>query len=254
MILFFNIHRDYGVLPYFLRYYHARGVTRFVCGIYQGHKNKHYRDIKTKLNPYSHDLYCSYFGTLNSQRDAVAQDRKRKEILKPGQWYLVADVDEFHFHPAFETFKAMRVAASKEGVDYVGSILLDRLPVDGVIKDLDLDLTLDEQFPWAASLTENNLGGWNAKIVMARSHIPIFLGHHTTAGKRASFTCQTHHFKWQGEDLLSRLRRRSASYQRQKLAWWTESLNFLDYYRAGANHINLKDPKLRLAPAVKIGI
>jgi len=250
----FNIIRDYGLLPYFLRYYCCKGVTRFICGLHQGQQNEHLIDIREKLRGYAYTIGCSYFEDFSGERDAVAQNRLLADVLAPGEWYLVADPDEFHYHAAFATFIEMRTAAEKEGADYVGSYLLDRLQNDGKLADLDLRFSLDEQFPLVARLTERILGGCCDKVVMARCGIAISPGHHFAEGKGASFTCETHHFKWQGSDFLERIHERRRSYKKQNLEYSIEPSRFLDYYELRGQRIDVQDPVLDVAPAVALGI
>lgn len=254
MVILFNIIEDHGLLEHFLRYYHMRGVTHFVCGMHNGQKNPHRRDIERKLGHYSHCIYCSYSDDFSGERDAESQNRVLPEVLSPDQWYLVADPDEFHYHPAFASFSAMQMAALSEGATYVASQLYDRLSGNGPLRDLNPSLTLDDQFPYAGLMTDRILGGCSQKVVMARRSVAVTPGHHFADGKKASFICRTHHFKWQGSQLPRRMKERMLTYQQQGAQYWAEPLRFLEFYKSCGETIDIRNPQLGVVRAERIGV
>lgn len=254
MTLLFNILEDRSLLSYFLQYYHALGVTKFVCGLHKGHSNPQSAEIAQKLRSFPHVLYCSYCEEFSAQRDADAQNKMRLELLRPDDWYVIADLDEFHHNPAFSSFARMKAEAEAEGAEYVGSSFIDRIACEGKIFAIDRLRSLDEQFPFSALLTTVILRGCADKVVMAKGSVGISAGHHSAAGRRASFLCQTHHFKWHGKNLLEQLEQRSWTYAKQGVPYWNEPLNFVEYCFRSQNKIDSSDPSLQVSLAQKIGI
>lgn len=251
MVLIFSIIKDFGILERFLEYYSSRGISKFFCALHRGNHNPNLKDVARKLARYSHTMCASYNQEFNGERDAMAQDRIRCEYLRRGQWYLVADPDEFHHHPDFRTFPEMQRAAEKEGASYVSSALVDRLAANGSLNNVSGSGSLDEQFPLSARLTEELLGGCSAKIVMADYRTRIHPGHHFALGKAASFRCRTHHFKWQGGQLLNVLTQRLASYEKQGLHYGVEVERFLQKWQE-CGSIDLREARLCVTRAERI--
>jgi hypothetical protein len=253
MVLIFNIIKDFGILDRFLEYYSSRGISNFFCALHRGRSNPHFADVSRKLARYPHRIYASYNQEFNGERDAAAQDRIRGQHLLQGQWYVVADPDEFHHHPDFQTFPEMQRAAEREGASYISSALIDRLAIDGSLRGISRYVSLDEQFPLCARLTEELLGGCACKVVMADYRVRIHPGHHFALGKAASFRCQTHHFKWQGTQLLKIMDQRLTSYRKQGLEYQMEVERFVDYCRQSSGSINVQDARLNITRANRIG-
>src|SRR5207245_2466266 len=103
-------------------------------------------------------------------------------------------------------------------------------------------------------LTANILRGCIEKVVMARGTIPILPGHHDATGKRSSFHCQTHHFKWHGKNLLDLLEKRAGIYAKQRLPYCREPINFVNYCRSNGNIVNSRSRTVSCKAAQTIGI
>lgn len=254
MKLIFNIIEDFGILNHFLEYYAARGVTKFICGLHKRATSQHVDDIAQKLSRYGHEICFSYSEDFNGERDAEAQNRMRLQLLDPKEWYLIADPDEFHFHHMFKTFNEMQLTAEREGAAYVGSLLVDRLPASGEFANLNPRLSLDDQFPLAARLTEKLTGGCGWKVVMAHSSVCIRPGHHFADGMRASFLCSTHHFKWQGLHLPQLMQERVKNYWSQGLSYWVEPQRFMTYFEGKGRRIDMQDASLGIMASERIGV
>jgi len=252
MTIIFSLHEDFGLLPYFLRYYADRGITRFLCGLPDG--SPHYPDIAAKLRDYPHQIFHTYEGPPSGRQDALARSRARRELVAPDDWFVIADTDEFHHCPEHPNFVEMRDAAKKEGAGCVASVLVDRIAADGSIPALDYSQSLDDQFPLATKITKNVSNGWADKIIMLNSLGGSVSGHHTSGEVHASFTGQTHHFKWQGREFTDRMRERVTLYKMQGHPWWREPLCVLEHLEANGGKFNLADPKLEVQPATKLGI
>lgn len=166
---------DSGLLSYFIRYYSERGVDRIV--------------LFPRMEPFT-----------SGSVDAMFMDKYRQTQLAADDWYIVADLDEFHWCPGLTTFK--KYAFDEAPYDYVGGKFVDRITSSGVIPHLVLDKSLDEQFPLCCNFIESRNRCPYTKVSLCRANQPISDGHHTAPGRVAPFTFQTHHFKWHTPERL----------------------------------------------------
>jgi len=219
---------DNGLFPRFVRFYTLRGVTRIAVVLHTPELHEHVRQVIAAAGA-KPEIWCVPPGDPDSLRDAALQNQLREELITEG-WYVCADVDEFALHPYFGNLRDLRQAAEGFEADYVGGTLIDRVARDGRISaGLNPALTLDEQFPVQAEITKNVCKGQIAKVILARSHVPITAGHHFANGRQAPINLQVHHFKWIG-DVLQRIANRGARQQRNGYSWYKESYDLIDAY------------------------
>lgn len=250
MTLCFGLLFDSGLLPRFIRYYRSVGADRFLC---VAHGTAARDRAEVALFGLPHLVVLGDRGPFTGLADSDTQDQLRAKQIPPGDWYAVADVDEFISDPDGRDLNALRSAAEAESADWVPGTFVDRVPAGGILPScFRSDLTLDEQFPLASDLTAGLLEANTGKCVMARGSVPIVSGHHRGDGRRASFTVEVHHFKWCGKDFARRTQDRAELYGRLGLPWADEGRRFLEHYgRFG--RVNLDDPRLHTRPARPIG-
>lgn len=248
MTLIFSLIYDSPVFRKFLRYYKQPGIERYVCLL---HTPDLRPVVERALAGQSYAIDLISVGVFTGQKDSDAQDAARQKYVPTDQWYSVADPDEFYFHPKYTTLCAMREAAIAVDADYVRGEYVDRVARDGSLPTVDPERTLDEQFPIAADVTTELCKGYLAKVVVARGNVPVILGHHWAAGKRAPFIAEVHHFKWVGA-LLPILKQRVVDWKRLKTGYHEEPDRFLRHY-AKYGRINLEEPTLQARPARPIG-
>lgn len=233
-----NIHFDDGLLRYFLDYYEKRGVERF--GIIL-----HSWPCPAVLNRPEIHVRVSHEPYVSGPRDNELLNEIRDEYLSPGDWYIPADLDEFHYHPRVFNFRDL-----VGDYDYIPSLFVDRIAEDGKIRDLDFRRSLDDQFPLASIITQQLCGnGCINKVAFARWNCVVNSGHHFAVGTPADFFMETHHFKW------------SSSFwrwinHREKLAEDVSSKEARPFTRHYQIHgrINIYDANLKIWTADKIGI
>jgi hypothetical protein len=194
--------------------------------------------------------FHSHFGPwrdkLNQRLKAYAMSRR------PDDWYIVADVDEFHVysHPVHEIIEK----CEHQGADHVNGCFLDRVGDGGRL--LEIDATpLWARYPLAGSVSTGISKALPLKTGIARGRVELLVGHHGTVGgrglPRALGFIQVHHFKWT-ESVVRRMRQRveslsSGRWQVEHYALIREAQAALEHVDAHQGRIDVNDRGLRLA-------
>ncbi len=105
-------------------------------------------------------------------------------------------------------------------------------------------------FPLACNLTART-GHHREKILLARSYVRITSGHHSAAAKVWRNVALVHHFKW-SRGVNTRVAANYRTAQVKGIGWMLRALP--PVLEVIANGVNLSDPRLRVAPAPKLGI
>ena len=131
----------------------------------------------------------------------------------PNDWWVVADLDEFHVYdrPLAEVIAVCEAG----GHDHVTGALLDRVAADGSLPPLKSDPSIWDQFPLAGLVTLHVPGAGSSKVTLARGDVQLHLGQHGAIAGRPlppeeAFP-QVHHFKWT-DSVLERLVLREQAY------------------------------------------
>jgi hypothetical protein len=261
MLIIVPINDRIELLPYFLRYYSSLGVTQFVCGLFNGESNPHHAAIKAWSARHPLQIRNSVCADMNIRNSVVAGradhycsdidgpglNRIREEFAADHRWYAIADLDEFHSFGG-PTLPEAAAEAERRGCEAVHGVFCDRISADGGFPEINGPL--DGTFPLGCNLTART-GHWRDKIVLARSHVPITVGHHTAAAKVWRNVALVHHFKWsRGVD--TRVAANYRTTQAKGIGWMLRALP--PVLEVIANGVNLSDPLLHVAPAPKLGI
>jgi hypothetical protein len=251
MLVIFPIYDDIKLLPYFLRYYSKLGAKKFVCGLYNGKNNPLYEHIRAFSENYDLLIYNSvladFKGLYSAKAERPGLNRIREVFSGDFNWYCIADLDEFHYFGG-ESLAAMAREAEKGRFQALQGYFVDRIAVDGLFPDVAG--LLDQRFPLACNLTLCS-GGCDRKIALARSDIPITLGHHNAKGKIWDMPVEVHHFKWrQGvyDKLLRRLNDKRQQGARRAIRTLPKLLSLID------EGIDLRNKRLNIRQAAILGI
>jgi hypothetical protein len=134
----------------------------------------------------------------------------------PKDWWVVADLDEFHVYD--RPLTDIIAACEAGGYDYVKGALLDRMAADGSLPAQNPTTSIWAQYPLAGLLTLRVVGGGSSKVTVARGDVQLHLGlHGAREGSPARLLPaeeafpQVHHFKWT-DSVLARLIQREQAY------------------------------------------
>jgi hypothetical protein len=245
MVLICSIYRNIDLLPHFIKHYRSLGINTFIFGVWEGKSNPLWDDLqKYQENGILFEQTGS--GIFSGIKDAKSHNHLRWKYVKKGEWYVIADLDEFHQLEDFRHFQELAKHCEEKGANYVRSQFEDRLTTDGSLPTaIDSQLDIFEQFPVSFPVTLKLVKGETNKIIMARKEVKVGAGHHFVKSfpnfvkksfpfvKDFHFTegfpwlvkCvalnrvfKTAHFKWWGQVVKS-LQSRRINDPPQKLPW-----------------------------------
>ncbi len=193
MKLVFSVLDRCDLWPQFKAHYEAQGITEFICVSYgpkiPGTKHIESQIPASKFNGYVH---------------ADVHNRVVKNHIKIGEWFIVADLDEFSVIPGISLQQATE-QADIDGATFIQGLFSDRLTIDGSFP-AQLQDNIWEQFPICTDITSSINKGACAKIVAIKGPMPVCAGHHDldkSLISKTSYVPSTmcpwvHHFKWWG--------------------------------------------------------
>jgi hypothetical protein len=251
VLVIFTIKDRAALLPYFLRYYQRMGATRFLCYLFNGAQNPLYPEVEAWKSKVPLIIRASLYGpaeewTVEEETMVIEADRR----LMPPQWHVMADLDEFYLPPCHLDLPQAARELARQGYQAAMTCLTDRIAADGTLPPPGP--TLDETYPLACNLTDL-LGALCDKVMLVRSDVPLWPGHHTIVNPFTPFRSwgQVHHFKWL-PGILSVLRERYACYLKlpKPSHYAHESLGATTFF----SQDRLDLARVRTWPAVPIGI
>ena len=128
----------------------------------------------------------------------------------PNDWWVVADIDEFHLYPNNDLKKLIK-NCNEYGWDVVRGGFIDRIGIGGEFSELTDDSSIWEQFPNAGFFRYPMSRACPNKICVVKGHVEITSGQHyakidgQTTWKWQGWNhplinphsfVQVHHFKW----------------------------------------------------------
>jgi hypothetical protein len=131
---------------------------------------------------------------------------------KPNDWWVIADIDEFHLYPD-DDLKMLVSDCDKNGWDIVRGGFIDRIGPNGNFAQLTDDVLIWKQFPNAGFFRHPMSKACPNKICVLKGNIEVTSGQHyakidyqTTwkwqgwnhplIAPTDTHTIQVHHFKW----------------------------------------------------------
>lgn len=131
---------------------------------------------------------------------------------KPNDWWVVADIDEFHLYPNNQ-IRSLISECEENGWDLVRGGFIDRVGVDGEFSEIDDTKPLFEQFPMMGFFRYPLSNACPNKVCLMKGYVEITSGQHyakidgqTTwkwqgwshplIAPHKTHSIQVHHFKW----------------------------------------------------------
>jgi hypothetical protein len=144
--------------------------------------------------------------------EKVTQLYNEIKLTKPNDWWVIADIDEFHLYPE-NSLNLLISDCEKNGWDIVRGGFIDRIGRGGEFSQLTNDKVIWEQFPNAGFFRYPMSNACPNKICVVKGYIEITAGQHyakindsTTWRWQGwshpliapinSHSVQVHHFKW----------------------------------------------------------
>ncbi|MFD3587363.1 glycosyltransferase family 2 protein [Streptomyces sp. NPDC058683] len=245
---------DISLLPYFLAHYRNLGVENF-------HVIRHVESLDDpSLHPsaavmrdFGHEFTDICVAPWHEDLNAALIQKERS--AHPDDWWVVADLDEFHVYD--RPLADVVGYCEQHGFDFVQGAFLDRVSAEGRLTGpVPHGLTpLWQQYPLAGFLTFPLLDGRPTKVTLARGTVELDLGQHYAWTGRGvpvhEIHAQVHHFKWTAS-VRRRLVRRVAAYSSGE---WRllhrsvvgESQAFLGHLEGNGGRIDVTEPAFRFS-------
>lgn len=220
------------LLPHFLRHYTERGVRRFILGVRRGSDNPAWQYIQSLNNP---NIVLEKTELPPHAINGIVDSKFINDIkTREADWYIPADLDEFHA-VADLTFPQLEQVCAQDGADYVASTMRDCVAANGDIPARILaEPDIFEQFPIVSDITAAVMGGCVKKVCFAHPNVDVGPGHHFVLDKsKKPLTSPglTFHFKWFG-DLLIRERQKYEARTHQNSEWHKQQQRLFEHLDA----------------------
>lgn len=169
------------------------------------------REIRREISNYDRVkiVKCVYDRIFDWNR--VTQLYNEHISKKPDDWWVIADIDEFHLYPASLT--EIRSECEENGWEMVRGGFIDRIGAGGEFPEIREDVDIFEQFPIAGFFRYPMSGACPNKVCFLKGKIEITSGQHyakilgqTTwrwqgwnhplIAPVEKYSIQVHHFKW----------------------------------------------------------
>lgn len=233
---------DTGLLDHAIRHYRGLGVGSF-------HLARHIESFDDPDFQRSRDVLARHglsFAAVHQgpwDEDLNAYLIRAQMRRHPGDWWVVADLDEFHVYD--RSLTDVIAACESGGYDYVTGALLDRVTADGSLPALRPDASIWAQFPLAGLVTLRVPGAGSSKVTLARGDVQLHLGQHGALAGRLlppeeAFP-QVHHFKWD-DSVPVRLVRREQAYASGE--WHLTYPDTVDESRRMLMHLEAHDGRI----------
>lgn len=132
--------------------------------------------------------------------------------LHPNDWWVIADIDEFHVYPEDNIFQLIDIC-DINGWELVRGGFVDRIGMDGKFSELMPEPNIFQQFPFAGFFRYPMSQACPNKICVVKGRVKItsgqhyaeFDGHttwrwqgwnHPLIAPYEQYSVQVHHFKW----------------------------------------------------------
>ena len=185
------------------------------------------------------------------------------KLLKPNEWWIVSDDDEFHHYQ--NPLNDIIDKCEDENWKFVTGAFLDRVSEDGSLNRVERDVSIFGQFPLGGMFRFLVSKACPNKVVISKGDVQISSGQHyaiidgkevrieggsdTASGIDHPRRCdymweftQVHHFKWD-ESLKSRLEQIVDIDKKYTYGWEYQLL--IDYFKNNNNKIDVGDKNFK---------
>lgn len=240
------------LLPHFIKHY-INQVDEINIVVYESNISPNIKsDIEEKILEYENVKIVRTINDRIFDWNKVTQLYNLITNKHPNDWWIVADIDEFHLYPNF--VKSITEECNRYGWDIVRGGFIDRIGPNGEFVELKEDEYIWEQFPNAGFFRYPMSKANPNKICLMKGHVELTSGQHYakidghTTWKWQGWnhplinphtTVQVHHFKW---DKTSIDRVKAVAEIKQDYAYSSEYADMFMMLNKHKFKINIKNP------------
>jgi hypothetical protein len=189
--------------------------------------------------------------------ERVTELYNETKMLRPYDWWIVADDDEFHLYP--KPVKNILEECEEYGYHFVTGAFLDRIGEGGRFKNVYDDSDIWNLFSLAGSFRNHVSNACPNKVPLVKGHVEITNGQHyvkikgeDTYGDRWKHRrryppdrvfIQVHHFKW---DLSVVSRLKDVSSIKKDYTYHEEYRRMFDYILDNNMKIDITDERFKI--------
>lgn len=198
------------LLPHFINHYlqyvDEIHIVAYISDVSPNLKS----EILNVTKDYENVIMCDVVRDRVFDWNKVTQIYNYTKSKYPNDWWVVADIDEFHLYPN-DNLQDLINTCDEHGYDLVRGGFIDRIGPDGTFPELQSEIPLWEQFPNAGFFRFPMSNANPNKICVMKGHVELTSGQHYakldnhTTWKWQGWNhpliynldyVQVHHFKW----------------------------------------------------------
>jgi hypothetical protein len=242
------------LIPHFVNHY-SKYVDEIQFVVYQSAIHPSLiNDVKEKIKDYSNVKVVKTVEDRIFDWNKVTALYNLIKSKKPNDWWVIADIDEFHLYPNDDLYDLIQ-DCEKNGWDIVRGGFIDRIGPDGEFSELNDDVEIFKQFPNMGFFRYPMSQACPNKVCVIRGGIEITSGQHyakingQTTWRWQGWNhplinsdsyVQVHHFKW---DSTSIDRIKAVASIKQEYAYSDEYGKMYDALRKTKFKIDLNNPE-----------
>jgi len=198
-----------NLIPHFINHYETK-VDEINMVIYVSDVNPNLEEeVYSKVNNHPKVKIVSIIKDRVFDWNRVTELYNQTKNLYPNDWWVVADIDEFHLYS--DSLLQIIHTCIRNGYELVRGGFIDRIGRGGEFPELNNDTSIWEQFPNAGFFRYPMSNACPNKVCIMKGHVEITSGQHyakidgQTTWKwqgwnhpliNPSDSVQVHHFKW----------------------------------------------------------
>ena len=207
------------LLPHFIEHY-KQYVDEINIGVYETELNPELENqVKEIIKNYDNVKIYKTIKDRSFDWDKVTLLYNFIKNSQPNDWWVVADIDEFHIYPN-DSLRKLISDCNENGWDIVRGGFIDRIGLDGTFPKLVENKNIFEQFP-AAGFFRYPMSKANPnKICVMKGYVELTSGqHYAKINTHVTWAwqgwnhplinpndyVQVHHFKWD-ESCIERIK------------------------------------------------
>jgi len=198
-----------NLIPHFINHYETK-VDEINMVVYVSDINPNLEEeVYQRVNNHPKVKIVSVVKDRVFDWNRVTELYNQTKNLYPNDWWVVADIDEFHLYS--DSLLQIIHTCNKNGYELVRGGFIDRIGHGGEFPELKNDISIWEQFPNAGFFRYPMSDACPNKVCIMKGHIEITSGQHyakingQTTWKWQGWnhplinphdSVQVHHFKW----------------------------------------------------------